>query len=61
MYLVAGAGCQHDQLLQILICARDIAAKPPSKNTLLSNLEGVRASKDADYTSSFTASTIGGA
>jgi len=57
--LVAGVGCQHDQLLKILISAHNIAAKPPSKAALLSNLEGVRAFEDTDYTSSFTSSTAG--
>ncbi len=57
--MVAGAGCQHDQLLKILITAYDIAAKPPPKATLLSKLEGVRTFEDADYTSSFASSTIG--
>jgi len=57
--MLAGAGCQHDQLLKILICAHDIAAKPLPKATLLSKSEGVRSPTGADYTSSFASSTIG--
>ena len=49
--LVAGAGCQR---YLPLVTAYDIASNPLHEAALLSNLEGVRASKDA-YSTSITA------
>ncbi len=55
--LVAGASCQR---YLPLITAYDIASKPLQEAALLSNVEGVRASKDAYSTSNPALSATGG-